>query len=683
VRTDAFLNGTYRNLNYNLSGGGDNYGVFFSLGADDDEGTLPHNEYGHINTRANFDFFAREDLRLEFGFGLARVLLDLPQNDNNIYGYLGGGLLGDPRTVGGSKDGWYAPNRHVLAIAAIQNVEKTWRIQPHATVNYSPVDWFNNRVTVGADMVRSEASLLYSKNDETWYDNVDYNAGRISQRRDADDHYTLEYLGTFTRNLTDNVRVDWAVGTQWLADRSDQTNAQGTGLINNDVKSVNAAAELSNGGQSSSESRTVGIFSQADISWREVLYMQLGVRRDESSTFGVESKPFYSPKIGLSYVISDEDYFNNMMEFLPEGALTQLRLRGAFGVSGRQPTSGARSTYSPSSNQISATDVAIGVRPNDNGNAQLRAEKSQELELGFDAGFWNDRLGMEVTYFNKKGIDQIIQLPVPGSQGSEGPRMNVGSILNKGFEATLDARVITMDNVALELRASANTLTNEVLDLGPVPESTTRKVGYPLNGAWEYEILDVDVANNVVTVSDERVFLGNGADYPGWEMAFSGTLTLFQNLTFYAQMDGRGDHSIYNSTDQFRDRSFGIGEVSHRGCLAYGETASGECTPAAVIDYMSRYGPFARADGTTVSRGSVDGNYRQTVSTYKLREASVSYRIPAEFVRNYIRARSASFGVTMRNIHTWTNYLGLDPETDQFLSVPQDKRWTARFTVTF
>ena len=79
----------------------------------------------------------------------------------------------------------------------------------------------------------------------------------------------------------------------------------------------------------------------------------------------------------------------------------------------------------------------------------------------------------------------------------------------------------------------------------------------------------------------------------------------------------------------------------------------------------------------------VDGAYRQTVHAFKLREASVSYRFPTRFVQQYVRARSASASLTMRNLHTWTNFLGFDPESDQFLSVPQDKRWTLRFQITF
>jgi hypothetical protein len=184
-------------------------------------------------------------------------------------------------------------------------------------------------------------------------------------------------------------------------------------------------------------------------------------------------------------------------------------------------------------------------------------------------------------------------------------------------------------------------------------------------------------------VSDTLEYLGNGVNYPGWETVFSTTLTLWQSLTFYAQMDGRGDHSVFDGTTEFRDRDFGMGEPAVRGCAAFGTDASGECTDQARKKYMRRYGPFYTESGQSLSWNSVDGAYRQTVNTFKLREASVTYRLPTSFVQRYARARSATASLTMRNLRTWTNFRGFDPESDQFLSVPQDKRWTVRFTVTF
>ena len=127
-----------------------------------------------------------------------------------------------------------------------------------------------------------------------------------------------------------------------------------------------------------------------------------------------------------------------------------------------------------------------------------------------------------------------------------------------------------------------------------------------------------------------------------------------------------------------RDRFKGI-----LGCAAFMPNNEEPCSEAATIEYMRRFGPFVTEGGQSVSRGSVDGAYRQTAHTFKLREVGLTYRFPTTFVQQYVRARSASIRFTMRNIQTWTNFLGLDPESDQFLSVPQDKRCTVSMTVTF
>jgi hypothetical protein len=325
----------------------------------------------------------------------------------------------------------------------------------------------------------------------------------------------------------------------------------------------------------------------------------------------------------------------------------------------------------------------VGVRPSATGNPELRAEKSQELELGVESGFVNDRLGLEVTYFHKKGVDQILTLPVPGSLGANGPSVNVGALLNSGFEVAADARVLTRQNVALQLRGTLATLKNRLLDLGGVPESATRKVGFPLNGQWDYRIDSISVAKNAVYVSDSLQFMGNGSLYPGWNTALSGTLTLFRNLALYAQVDGQGDRMVYDGTNEFRDREFGISKAAILGAAAYGTKSDGTPTDEAVLEYMKRFGPFITASGQTLSRTTVDGAYLQSGKFFKLREVSATFTLPRNWAQKYAHASSAAFGLTMKNAHTWTDFTGMDPETDQFLTVPSDKRWTARFQVTF
>src|SRR5690606_40335658 len=216
---------------------------------------------------------------------------------------------------------------------------------------------------------------------------------------------------------------------------------------NNDVRSVNAAAELLSVGQSSGEVREIGVMTQVTFGWNDRIFLKAGVRRDQADAFGIESKPFISPSASRAYVSSDEPFFQSSTGFLPEGALSTLRLRAAYGVAGRQPSGGARSTYSPSTNQISETQIAVGVRPGVTGNPELRAEKSREFEVGFDAGLLNDRVGVVFTYFRKDMTDQIMSRPVPPSLGASGAQLNLGHMRNSGIELEANARLLTRENL--------------------------------------------------------------------------------------------------------------------------------------------------------------------------------------------------------------------------------------------
>jgi TonB-linked SusC/RagA family outer membrane protein len=690
-RESSFGNGKYRNINYSLQGGGEKYGTFFSVGQNGENGIVPNNFYGQTNTRLNVDYAVRDNLQMNFGMGIIKVKTQLPRNDNDIYGYLGGGLLGDPRTLGTRKDGWYSL-RHTGAIASYENIDNHTRFQPNATVRFMPYTWMSHKFTVGGDLGRGESMQFYAKNDSTWWDNAPTNTGEVGYARRIDDRYTLDYIGTFNRNLTQDIRVDFSVGSQALARRTDLTNVTGQGLANNDVRTVNSAATLLNGGQTNSDNRDIGVFTQAELSFRERLYIQLGVRRDQSSSFGAESKPFHSPKIGASYVISDEDYFRRFTSFLPDFAITQLRLRSAFGISGRQPTSGARSTYSTSTNLLPTGTLVVGVRPGAIGNPELHPEKGQEFEAGADLGILRDRLSLEATYFHKKGVDQILSLPTPGSSGSTtGPQVNIGSLLNRGWELASEARLLTRENIAFSVRGTLATLHNELLDLGGVPESATRKIGYPLNGRWDYTIDSVRITGNTPSswrayISDSLQFKGNGSDYPGWDAALSGTMTLFKDLSFYAQIDGRGDRMVFDGTNEFRDRDFGQGHAAVIGAAAFGTEADGVTpTEKAKDEYVRRFGTFVFSSDSTrsINRNSVDGAYLQSGKFWKLREASVTYNLPKNFIRRYTRARGAMIGLTAKNIQTWSNFTGLDPETDQFLTTAPDKRYSMRFSLTF
>ena len=676
-RYDVFRDGVSHQLSWSGRGGGENYGYYLSFSADEQQGVLPDNEYNRYTGRVNFDFTPREDLRLDASIGLGRVDADFPQNDNNIYGYLGGALLGRPQNVGTASDGWFGANRQTEAISRIENRNMTIRTTPVITINYTPLPWFTHRFNAGLDMTRSEAKSLFPLNSNGWYGTAVLNSGQIGQARQNRDEITLDYLGSIRRQVGESWNYDLAFGGQLVSVRSDLTNATGQGLTTNTAQAVNAAATTT-GGQSYGESREGGIFTQLDLAFRDRLYFQLGGRLDKNSAFGEEVGTFFNPKVGLSYVVSEEDFYPVGLENL----VSTLRLRSVWGSTGRAPGSTASlTTFSPAAFAITSNQVGSGVLPSNPGNSELSPERGVEAEFGFDAGLFNERVGLEVTYYNKRSEDLIISRPIAPSLGfGSNPVVNIGELVNRGWEVGINARVAEGRSFTWDARLNLSTNENEVTDLGDVePFGTTLRVleGFPANGWWTHEVVEFDFANNRTIVTDTTVFWGNSN--PGFEGNFSSTLNLFNNFRIYAQVDWASDYVLYNNTDQFRERQFGTGERS---------VLRDELEPE---DRLRRFGPFVRENGSGVGASAVNAAYYQPGDHVRFREFSVSYTLPRDVAERF-RAAGATVTLGGRNLALWTDYEGEDPEVlgaqtsfsrNDFLTLPQPRRWSARVNLTF
>jgi TonB-dependent starch-binding outer membrane protein SusC len=684
VRNDIIQQGERQAFSWSARGGGDQYGYFLSFAAEDEQGTMPDNKYRRYTSRVNFDFTPRSDLRLEASIGLGRVDTRMPQNDNNGYGYLGGGMLGSPLTVGnGIQDGWFGARRQLEAISSIETSDMAIRVTPSIAVNYNPIPWFSNRLNIGVDMTRTEAYQFYPLNAFAWYGNPEYDGGWIGQARQNRDEITLDYLGSVRRPIGDSFTADLAFGGQAIATRSDFTEATGIGLTTNAARAINAAARTT-GGQSYGEAREAGIFSQLDLAYQDRLYLQVGARVDRNAAFGENVSSFFNPKVGLSYVVSEEDFYPaGLQSFVPT-----LRLRSVWGSTGRSPgTTASLTTFSSSPYALSPTVVRSGVVPANPGNSELEPERGVEIEFGFDAGLFNERVGLEVTYYDKTSKNLILSRPIPASLGfTQNPAVNIGELKNNGWEVGVNARVYEQSNFSWDARVNLSTNSNKVTDLGDVePFGVTQqvRVGYPARGYWQLPVVDFDVANNRVILGDTLEFLGNPE--PGMEGNFSSTFSFGRSLRIFAQFAWMRDFYVYNGTDEFRDRQFVRSERA-----AFRNDLDPE-------DRLLRFGPWITTANRVPARDNVLNSYLQDGSFLRFQELSVSYSLPSDLVRR-IGANGATVTVAGRNLGLWTNYEGPDPEVigsnlavtgggdfrrTDFLTLPQPRRFTARVNLTF
>ena len=679
LRESVFRRGELKSLSWSGRGGGASYGYFLSLNNDREDGTLPNNFFERRSARVNFNWVPNNQVSLDAGFGLVKALNDLPINDNNIFGYLGGALLGNPLNRGRASNGWYAPFRTSEVIETVQSISDAVRVTPTMTLKHTPLSWLSHRITIGGDLTRDETRQHFPKNAGNWWGG-DTDLGTVTEGRNHNDIYTIDYQANLRRAFGPNDRwtTDFTTGAQLISTRTDQVTATGTKLVTNAARVISAATQIS-ATQAFAQQRALGFLGNLAVGWNNRAFLQLGARIDQNSSFGDEAPTFFLPRAGLSYVVSEEPFFAGARD-----VVNTLRLRAAWGTTGRNPGPGAAlETYAPNPFAISTTISNPGVTPNSPGNRALKAERGTEIELGADFGFFNDRLGADITYFNKTSSDLLLQVPLPPSHGfAVNPFRNIGKVTNSGIEASLRATLISGTNLGWEARAVFNTLHNELLELGEVAAfgAVTRfNEGFSL-GYWNTQkILSVDTIAGRTIVTDTSVYVGELL--PTFEGNVGSTITILRNIRIFGQVDWKLGHKLLNNTDEFRERQFGTGERRVRQDEILSKT-----------EKLERFGPFVTAAGVAVSPNSVLDRYIQDGSLVRFRELSATYTVPAKWVQK-LGATGASIQAGVRNLKLWTDYEGVDPEIistanaafqrSDFLTVPQPRRIILRTQFSF
>jgi len=700
LREGAFRTGQTLGLIWNGRGGGQNYGYYTSLNRETEDGVLPNNGFDRTGGRLNFNWVPTAKLTLDAGVGITVSRTDLPDNDNNIFGWLGNAQLGSPLTVTKNatlQNGWFGTQRDVAAMKLINNQRYSHRSIASFTANFAPRANFTHRLTAGLDWVREEDRRFLPKNSRGSYA---INTGQISEDRRGVERHTLDYLGNFQHDFSSKVASNLSFGFQLVETRNEQVFAIGEGLAVNSNNTVSGAATTS-GGQDWTMQRSVGFIGQWQVALNNRLTGQVGMRYDNASSFGANTHWVALPKLGLSWVASDEPFWHF-------GAVNTLRLRGAWGQTGRIPQAGASLTTLLSLPYLDAgaTSGSPGAVPLNPGNANLRFERGSEFEAGFDAGFLKDLLGVEVTYFNKTTKDLLLQRPLPPSSGYTGggpgpladpiggfPFINVGKLVNSGLEISAHAVPVNRANVSWDVRLGANTLHNEVTDMGHGTDSIPAfgvlnrvQTGWQL-GAWRTnKIVSVNTTTGVVVVTEHPVFAGNVL--PTFEANLSTNLTVMRNLRIYGLIDTKRGHKVRNFTDFFRETQL----VRSNARL--------DTTVLSTVERLRRYGNpnpgqpafITDSSGRALTVNDVQDAYIQDATFIRLRELSIGYTLPSRWAQ-MLRATTATITLAGQNLKLWTKYQGFDPEVvsnalalfnrDDFFTQPPVRRFVIRMNVTF
>jgi len=480
----------------------------------------------------------------------------------------------------------------------------------------------------------------------------------------------VQFSRLFNNDLTANhawsagpsLALNTSVGFRYTSDQNESVRAAGSDLGPGQTL-VGGAVQTAS--QSQSELRTVGWYIEERASIADRLFLTGGVNWDASSAFGKEQRLQAFPRFGLSYVLDRESWWQETVG----NVLSSFRLRAAYGQTGGQPPG----LYSRFANYV---DVAFSGKPGlvsstTAGNPDLKPERQREYEGGFDVGFLSDRAQIEFSYYDKKTTDLVLSVPLPPSSGFQRQFQNIGSLTNKGVEIALNTINLSRDNFGWRTRFTYSANRNKIdklvgdADTLVVDYLNAVIVGQPIGvffGGTYARTADGAIAYRPVTVGGrtmelpyrETVTLPSGAvvaarriigdPNPDFVATLGNEFDIGDRVQVSVLLDGRFGNDVANFTRRISEL-FGVAKVTEREIT--GDTA------------------FRTFSLNPAGRSLIYEEYIEDGSYVKLREIAVQLKLPDGMVRR-LGAEDATVRFAGRNLATWTDYTGLDPETNMF-----------------
>ena len=184
-------------------------------------------------------------------------------------------------------------------------------------------------------------------------------------------------------------------------------------------------------------------------------------RVDGSSKFGENNKYAFFPSAGLAWNISQEDFMQD------QSTISNLKLHTSYGLTGNSEIDTYRSLARVSSGTLLINDIRAPYSYiSSMANPDLKWEKTGQFDVGFEIGFWQNRLSFDVAYYNKKTTDLLLDCPIPHTTGFTTVYKNIGSVRNQGMDLMISARPVQTQDFNWSSTINLNFNKNKILQLG-------------------------------------------------------------------------------------------------------------------------------------------------------------------------------------------------------------------------
>ena len=586
----------------------------------------------------------------------------------------------------------------------ILNTANANRTFGNVRLDWDPWNWLNVSNIFGVDYSDDARYTLFPKSSS------DFPDGRLIKASLNQFNLDNSLFITATGEFSADFGAQITAGQNIRQENFDRFESEGQNVIIGGLDIEKAVTRIPT--DFTATERQVGYFVDANFDLWDQLFLQGGVRYDGFSTFGTDKQWFWFPNASLAWE------FTRALGTEGSGAFSFGKVRFAYGQAGISPpvfsNVSAFETVTFSDGWISPLGLQSsylgqeGVSTEDvSGNAFIDPEITTEWEAGIDLAFLDSRISMGVVYFDQKTENAIFNLPVAWSTGFDSAPLNAADFKNKGWEFQLGVVPFRGRTFTWEIDAYGGTLESITLDLSGTEElglsgfSSARssiaqdicgpsvdepcpygvlfgddmlKFGRDLNADVDCNAATPDASidaafpnatpgslyitcNGFPTFDSQQRALGD--PNAAWNGGVRNTFTIIENLRLSALVDWRTEMDMWNGTK---------GALSFFGTHASTEPFHGDGTMQTFEGFGPGAGQSVLVDQDWFQSGEGSGFtggthfFIEQASYVKLRDVSLRYALTN--VGRFLGFDRAELSFTGRNLVTWTDYDGLDPESN-------------------
>lgn len=681
---EVFQAAVIQNHTLSFSGGTKNTSVYSSLNFTDQEGVIVNTKYQRFGGRLNIDQKINEKFKLSsrlfVNYGTQK---DLPSSPSTINGFLKQVLRANPASSFDEGASVRDAKNPLHFMAARKRNNTFLRTQGYFSFQYEIIKGLTAKADIGTtintntykDFIPSTVPLAAATNGKASILRVDqydvlFNP-TLNYETDFGDH-SMKLLAGY--NIQDLYYNELGIGATNFS--SDDLGFDNIGL-----------AQEFNAYTGKAQIKRRSWFGRVNYDFKDKYIFTGTFRVDGSSVFGANNKLGYFPSAAVAWRFSEESFIKDNLG----GILSNGKARISYGVTGNDRINSGNSLATFSGNAStrytfdgasSVTGIAVTRLP----NSDLKWEETSSLDIGLDLSFFGDRINFEADYYTKNTHDLILTKSISPSTGFPTRIGNDGEVENKGIELSLQGIAVRNNDFEWGISATYAKNKNEIKALGKnnadifsgafkpdgsanfanpfiirVGESIGSFYGYQYDGIIQEgdpvltsthpnaKVGDpkyINVNGDSIINADDRQVLGVGV--PDVTLGITNTIT-FKNFSLDILLQGLLGGYLLNTQRTDLTNPISAGNVLN---IVRDETWSPENKDGTI--------PAAGFYGTAHGNW-VNSHFVEKSDFLRVKNITFTYTLPSSVLER-MKLTSLSFYINAQNLHTFTNYSGLDPE---------------------